>query len=154
MKNHMKIIFLVILMLVFSRSNAQPIQNVYVFAENADEDFIKCNLSNEGLLASARSTLRYNRISNAEIGSSDLSLYIRATVLPAGQGFCATYVHLEFYKMSPINIPKGRLWGSHVLCGKGSLTTASIQNTQTRLNDSVRSLTDKCITEIEDKLNK
>jgi hypothetical protein len=150
----MKKLFQLILGIVICSVNAQPIQNVYVFAESADEDFNKCSLSNEGLLASARSTLRYNRISSADVGNSDVAFYINAAVLPAGSGYCASQISIEIYKHAPINIQKGRIWGSHVLCRKSHLSVYAIPNIQFRLNELVRSMSERCITEIEDKLNK
>jgi hypothetical protein len=150
----MKKLALLMLALVICSVNAQPIQNVYVFTESADEDFNKCNLSNEGLLASARATLRYNRITTAEVGNSDVALYINASVMPSVSGYCSSYLSIEIYKHAAINIQRGKIWGSHVLCKKGGLSTYTIQNTQFRLNELVRSMTERCITEIEDKLNK
>lgn len=133
---------------------AQPINNVVVFSETEDDDFRRCNLTYEGLVASAKSALRYNRIDVSNQSNGEVNLWISGQVLPIGNGYCATSITAQFYKIGMIALPKGNMLGDHVLCNKTSIGTYAIQNTQSKWNDTVRQMVDLCISKIESKLRK
>jgi len=133
---------------------SQPINNLYVFSEKEDDDFRRCNLSGEGLVATAKSTLRYNRIDISNQPNSDIKMYIAMTLLPLDRNYCAGLLTMQIYRIGVISLSKGTMIGDHVLCSRNSIGTYTIQNTQTKWNDAVREMVDLCITKIESKLTK
>lgn len=133
---------------------AQPINNVDVFSEAEDDDFRRCNLTYDGLIASAKAALRYNRIEISKQMNGDVNLWISGQVLPISNGYCAVSMTAQFYKVGVISLPKGSMMGDHVLCSKTLTGAYYVQNTQSKWNDAIRQMVDLCISKIESKLRK
>lgn len=150
----MKFILLIILVSIQISALSQPIKNLYVFSEKDDDDFRRCNLSSEGLVATAKSTLRYNRINVSNQSNIDLKLWIAPSVIPITNNYCATVISIQIYKLGVISLSTGAMIGDHVLCNKTSIGTYTIQNTQTQLNNTVREMIELCISKIESDLTK
>lgn len=150
----MKFILSILLIFLQLTAFSQPIKNIYVFSEKDDDDFRRCNLSSEGLVAAAKSALRYNRIDISNQLDSDLNLWIAPTAIPIYDNFCAIAVSIQIYKLGVISLSTGTMMGDHVLCVKNSIGTYKIQNTQTKWNDAVREMVDLCISKIESGLIK
>lgn len=150
----MKFILFILLICIELTAFSQPINNLYVFSEKEDDDFRRCNLSSEGLVATAKSALRYNRIDVTNQQNSDIKMWVNMTVLPINNNNCAGNLTVWIYKLGGISLPKGTIVGDHVLCNRSSIGTYTIQNTQTKWNDAVREMVDLCIARIESRLNK
>jgi hypothetical protein len=150
----MNFILLILLISIQLPAFSQPIKNLYVFSEKDDDDFRRCNLSSEGLVATAKSTLRYNRINVSNQFNSDLDLWIAPSVIPINDNFCAAAVSIQIYKRGVISFSTGAMIGDHVLCNKTSIGTYKIQNTQTQWNNAVREMIELCISKIESNLTK
>lgn len=135
--------------------HAQPINNVFVFSESDENgNFHRCNLNYEGLVASAKSALRYNRIEISQSNSAEIKLYISGVALPFQDGYCANSLFLQIYKGGYISIPQGKMYGTYELCSKSNTATFSTLNAQSKRNANVKEMVDLCLAEIESKLEK
>ncbi len=148
-----KILFVIFIFFVsINIAHAQPFASAYVMTEDEDDDFKKCNLRNEGLIASAKSTLRYNRIEVSSALPSEIIVYINTAIFPTGGSYCGAGLTLEIFKYGQVSLKKGNVQGKHLLCSNSYVSHGTIQNSQEKLNESVRQILDLCISSIEKKL--
>lgn len=144
---------IVVLILVFSSSlYALDLQRAYVFSEKDDGDNTKCGISYNAATSAVEAELRQNRI---VIGSdkSDYIFYVNNLALSYGES-CAVNVSLEAYYFASVPLPSiknKKIFGQVSLCHEGTILSGPTYSLQNRINDSLKSMTDQCISRIEKK---
>jgi hypothetical protein len=130
-----------------------PFNSIYVFTEEKSKDDEDCDVDPSRLVDTAKSTLRYNRLNiihNSD-ADADVDLYISTNTMAVTENYCVFNVRVEFYKYGPIDFPKKRIMGEHMACSKSFIGGFKKNNMQRNMNDSVRELTEFCLSKIEKK---
>lgn len=129
-----------------------PFNTAYVFTEDQYGDDIACDINPDRLAETAKSILRYNRISITQnSNTADLIVYINHVTLDSKLDFCTYNLRMEMYKYGNITLPKKTVIGSHVLCIESGLGQRRKYDMRSRLNESIREKVETCLSKIESK---
>lgn len=153
-KSILKIILVLILLGVNISVHAElPFNSIYVFTEERDKDDEECDVDPSRLVDTVKSTLRYNRLNiNHNSGvDADITLYISSNTMAVTSNHCVFNLRVEFYKYGIIDFPKRRILGEHTACVRSEIGSYKKNNMQRMMNESVRELTEICLSKIEGK---
>jgi acetyltransferase-like isoleucine patch superfamily enzyme len=126
-----------------------PFNSIYVLAEDKRRSDEECNVDPSRLEDTAKSTLRYNRLSISQNSKADIILYIAHNTITTTGNYCSFNIRVELYKYGSIDLPKRTIFGYHTACLKASIGHYNRNDMQSRMNQTVRELSESCLSEIE-----
>ena len=141
----------------FSLGNAAhariKIEGVYVFGEADSADGKSCGVAYTSAVSAVEATLRANNIKLLSSSAlDDISAYVNLNPVPTSDRSCALSWNVRFRiygKKTAYGPNKVSLGGDLVLCKDSGVMTGPTYTLQTRVNDELRSATEKCISEVE-----
>ena len=145
-----KTILILYIMLASHEIQAYTITEANSFAESDSVENTKCQLSSSASTATIESVLRQNRI---QINDKDsrYHFYSATTAIDVGD-YCAAFTELSVYFNDLVTLPlskKKKTFAQVQLCNFGSILTGQKHNLQTRVNETLRSYAEQCISKIE-----
>lgn len=153
----MRLLVLLLFGLFSCNIAAQTAPKLKIIIEDMDEDAIKCGISKYDLEATAKLTLRNNRISPVENPSELVaSLYIALNVirLNTGQG-CVWNLNTSVYSFSQSDLTMNPLRGfsakgrKTVLCDRNSLGVSNAGRASSAIFGGVEQTIKLCLGEME-----
>jgi hypothetical protein len=149
------LVFLTILIAPAS-IHAQVIRDAHVFTErDTTGESVKCQMSTDATQAAVETALRQNRIAVLPDSPGRLNVYVNLNIMEVDRANCVVNLMIQFLRFELVeiaNIRKQRI-GAHEFCMKQVLFLYGKSRIQTQVNDDARSLTERCISEVERKFN-
>lgn len=125
-------------------------ENIDVVIEQLSESAARCNISREGIDASTKSALRYNRIGYSK--DSQTYIYVNANVLniTGNSCFVALDVSIRQWDTMP-DTRGGHISGTFEYCNAGLIQTGP--DAANRLYASTKNAIDQCLASVEPSPN-
>lgn len=138
--------------MVSSVQAAPLVDNLYVLIERPTRVEQACGITKEGLEASAKSALRYNRIGYGEIDKAEAVLYINTHGVNTGS-LCAMDEEVQILDRIETVSPKGgkKMVAMKVYCSKATLLRGTSSDIGSRIYNNIKPLVDKCLLEMEER---
>ena len=147
--------FLICFFFVGTAASASPLQHIHVFPETDDEDTRQCGLSSIAAVAATESVFRQNRVPIRSERDANIFAYVNLTVIKTSVT-CVVSSQFQIFVYTNASLPGNTksILVRGELCEKGGTLTGLASSLQARVNDQYRSFTERCISEIERKLNR
>lgn len=146
-----------VLFFAFSLNNPAhariKIEAVWVFGEGDDAYNKSCSAAHTSAVSAVEATLRANNIKLlSKSGPGDISAYVNLNPVSTSDRSCAlnwSVIFRIYGEKTEYGPNKVRLRGFVELCSVSGIMIGPTYNLQTRVNDELRSATEKCISEVE-----
>jgi hypothetical protein len=139
------------LVFAWASADAAPLNQVRVFAELTKDPQYNCGLDRNGLEAASEAVFRQNRVSIVAAERTPFRAYINVNAYRAVGDTCTYNLYFQVYFMGSTLYPST---GKNVfvpveICSRSALLLYKSSDGMVRLNESIRSYTEQCLSEIE-----
>ncbi len=139
------------LVFAWASADAAPLNQVRVFADLTMDPQYKCGLDKNGLEAASEAVFRQNRVLIVADGRTPFRAYINVNALRTVGDNCAYNLAYQVYFLGSTVYPSTgkNVFAPVEICSRGALLIWKSSDGMVRLNESIRSYTEQCLSEIE-----